>query len=121
MSGFGEDRGQATVELALILPILVLGVALLVHVSMLIGVQIGLEHAAREGARAAAVEPERAADAATLAAAGDGTNAVQATVGPTFVTVTVSREVEVVPLLAGLARRTLVADATMRREDLLGP
>lgn len=107
-------------ELALILPILVVGLAILVQAAMLIAVQLGLEHAAREGARAAAVEPDRAVAVGTAAAEGDGTNTVGVTLDPTFVMVSVSREVGLIPLFSGAARRTLHADATMRREDLLG-
>lgn len=107
-------------ELALILPILVVGFAVLVQAATVLGVQLGLEHAAREGARAAAVEPERAVAAATTAASGDGANTVGVALDSRFVTVSVSREVALIPLFSGAAQRTLHADATMRREDLVG-
>ena len=64
-------RGQATVELALVLPVVAL-LALSVAQVGLIGVDAVLvHHAAREAARAAAVEPSVAtAQAAAVGAAG---------------------------------------------------
>ena len=53
-----EDRGQSTVEFALLLPLLVICLGGLIWVGQLMTWQVRLEHAAREGARAAAVEPE---------------------------------------------------------------
>ena len=61
-----RDEGQAAVEVALVLPLVALLLLALVQVGLLVRDQVLVVHAAREGARAAAVEagdraPERAA------------------------------------------------------------
>jgi Flp pilus assembly protein TadG len=63
-----HERGQAAVELALAFPIVVLLLLALVQVTLVVRDQIAVIHAAREGARAAAV---------TGAGAGDGTSAAR--------------------------------------------
>ena len=68
-----EDRGQATVEFALVLPLLVVAAALLVHLGLTVRLQLQLEHAAREGARAAAIAPDSAATEATARLPGPAT------------------------------------------------
>lgn len=115
----GRDRGQATVEFALVLPLLVLCIAGLVWVGNLMATQVRLENAAREGARAAAVEPERAAVAAQAAATRsfDGLS-VATRLESDFVVVEVAVEVSGVPII-GVGSRRLTADAAMRREDLI--
>lgn len=118
MVGPREDRGQATVEFALILPLLVLCIAGLVWVGQVVTIQIRLEHASREGARAAAVEPDAAVRVADVAAARsmpDGA-AVSTTVGADFVVVRVTKTVGGVPFI-GVGSRELEATAHMRRED----
>ena len=116
-----EERGQATVEFALVLPLLVLCAAVLLHLGAALVVQLQLEHAAREGARAAAVEPERAAGAASAAVAQsiDRSTSVATQLSAEFVTVRVETELALLPLLGAGGSRTLEADATMRREDLI--
>lgn len=52
-------RGQASVELALILPLVVLLLLVLVEVGLVVRDQVLVTHAAREAARAAAVEDGR--------------------------------------------------------------
>jgi hypothetical protein len=52
------ERGQATVELALCLPLLALALGALVEIGLLVSDQIRLWHAAREAARVAIVDPE---------------------------------------------------------------
>jgi len=66
------DEGQATVELALVLPVFVLLLLLLIQVGVLVRDQVMVIHAAREGARTAAVTGANAdaAEKAALAAAG---------------------------------------------------
>lgn len=70
----GRDEGQAAVELALVLPLVGLLLLALVQVGLLVRDQVMLVHAAREGARAAAVHPQPASaryaarDAATSSA-----------------------------------------------------
>ena len=54
-SSNGCERGQATVELALALPVVVLAVLLVVQVAVVAVAQVRVEHAAREAARSAAV------------------------------------------------------------------
>ena len=50
--------GQATVELALALPVVAMALLLVVQVAFVAQAQILVVHAAREGARAAAVDPQ---------------------------------------------------------------
>ena len=51
-----RERGQATVELALGLPVVLLGVLLVVQVGLVVADQVRVVHAAREGVRVAAVD-----------------------------------------------------------------
>lgn len=64
-----RQRGQATVELALTLPFIALALLLVVQVLLVAEGQLAVQHAAREGARVAAVDPD---PAAATAAALDG-------------------------------------------------
>lgn len=64
------ESGQATVELVLSLPVVLLAVLAVFQVGLVVNDRLLVTHAAREGARAAAVEPtdaaaSRAASAAT--------------------------------------------------------
>lgn len=52
------QSGQATLELALALPVLALLLAALVEVGLVVGDQARLWHATREAARVAAVDPD---------------------------------------------------------------
>lgn len=114
-----RDRGQATVEFALVLPlvaILVLGIVQLVVVAR---DQLAVDLAAREGARAAAVaaDPTAAAAAATTALGTDAADVSVAVTG-TRVSVTVThRATTAVPLIGALIRDVeLSSTVTMRRE-----
>jgi Flp pilus assembly protein TadG len=60
------DAGQAAVELALVLPLVVVVLLAVVQVGLLVRDQVLVVHAAREAARQTAVDP--AADAARQAA-----------------------------------------------------
>lgn len=118
---FADDRGQATLELALILPLLVICIAGIVWVGQVATMQVRVENAAREGARAAAVEPEAATSAASAAAHRSLPEAqVSTSVGTEFVEVTVTVRVDGVAII-GVGARTLEADVVMRREDLSPP
>jgi hypothetical protein len=56
--GSTRERGQATVEFAFVLPLLVLAALAIVQVALVVRDQLGVVHAAREAARAASVEPD---------------------------------------------------------------
>ena len=61
MGGAPRDtRGQATVEFALVLPLVVLAVLLVFQALVVAHDRLLLEHAAREAARAASVDPSGA-------------------------------------------------------------
>lgn len=113
-----RDRGQATVEFALVLPLLLICLAGLVWVGNIMAMQVRLEHAAREGARAAAVEPERA-DSVSREAVQRSMSTASSTsrIEGDFVVVEVSIDVPGVPII-GVGARRLSADAVMAREDL---
>lgn len=65
-----SDEGQAAVELALVLPLVAILLLALVQVALVVRDQVLVVHAAREAARAAAVDPTpRAARQAALAGA----------------------------------------------------
>lgn len=53
----GSDGGQAAVELALVLPLVAVLALVVVQVGLVVRVQVLAIHGAREGARAAAVDP----------------------------------------------------------------
>ena len=56
-----RDSGQATVELALVLPLVALLLVALVQAAVVARDQLLVTHAAREAVRAAAVDPDPAA------------------------------------------------------------
>ena len=51
-----RERGQATVELALVLPLIVFALLAILQVGLVVRDQIAVVHAAREAARAASVD-----------------------------------------------------------------
>jgi Flp pilus assembly protein TadG len=120
----GTERGQATVELALLLPLLALLLLGVVQVGLVVRAQVLVTHAAREAARAAAVDPQVAVarEGAVAAARLDPDRLSVELSGSTEpggrLTVTVRyRAPTAVPLVGGLiGDRTLVAEATMRVE-----
>lgn len=57
MSG-RDDGGQATVEFALLLPLVLLLLMAVVQAGLLVRDQVAVVHAAREAARAASVDPD---------------------------------------------------------------
>jgi hypothetical protein len=65
-----DERGQSTVELALCLPLAGLVLAVVVEVGLLATDQVRLWHAAREAARAAAVDADPAAPRVAVERAG---------------------------------------------------
>jgi Flp pilus assembly protein TadG len=123
-----RSAGQASVELALTLPLVVVLLLALVQVGLVVRGQILVTHAAREGARAAAVDadpdaPRRAAVGATSLDA----DRVVVTRGPrgaagtpTRVTVTYRLQTDVPLVGAVWGDVTLEATATMRVETAAG-
>ena len=119
-----EDGGQASVELALVLPLVLMLLLVVVQVGLLVRDQILVVHAAREAAREAAVEPgpdapRRAALASstlaesrlTVASTGRGAPGTRVRVEVAY------RAPTAVPLVGGaLGDLTLKASATMRVE-----
>lgn len=87
-----RQRGQATVELAVSLPLVALVVLAALQAAVIARDQVMVVHAAREGARAAAVEPS--ADVARAAA-------IESGLGPARVTVVEVRSVGGGPPTAG--------------------
>ena len=109
-----RDRGQASVELALALPLLVLVLLGIAQVVVVGAQQLAVLHAAREGARAAAVSSEpvtsgtNAADAATPVGPLD----VSVDVGTDTVTVRVDHVSHTDVVLIG----ALIPDVTLHGE-----
>jgi hypothetical protein len=117
-----DDGGQAAVELALVLPLVVALLLAVVQVGVIVRDQVLVVHAAREAARQAAVDPDPAG-APPAAAAGTGLD-LHVTVGERGapgdrVRVDVRYDAPTdVPLVgAALGALTLHASATMRVEQ----
>ena len=120
-----DNRGQATVELALCLPIVVALLAVLLQVGFVVSDQVKLWHAAREAVRVAAVDGDEAhiEDAATRS----GPDDISIAVAPRGAGRRQGEPVRVslrhnpggrVPLIGLLFENlTLTADATMRIEQ----
>jgi Flp pilus assembly pilin Flp len=66
-----DEGGQAAVELALVLPLIALLVLAIVQVGLVVRDQVLVVHAAREAARAAAVDPRPAVARAAALRASD--------------------------------------------------
>ncbi len=115
-----DQAGQATVEFVLVLPLVLILMLGLVQVAVVVRAQVLVQHAAREAARAAAVDPD---PGAAVAAGNRVLSGVQVAVGPRppiggAVRVVVSyqavTDVPIIgPLLPDLVLRS---DATMRAE-----
>ena len=119
-----REGGQASVEAALVLPLVITMILAVVQVGLVVRAEVLVTHAAREAARAAAVnaDPQAAVSAAKLATTLDGermTVAVRGRDGPgsrVQVEVTYSLPTDV-PLVGSLLGDvTLHAEATMRVE-----
>ena len=119
-----NERGQATVELALCLPVLAVLMGGLVEVGALVGDKARLEHAAREAARVAIVSADESA--ALSAALDSGLEDLEIEIDPRpelrvqgeRLTVQLThRPSGNVPLLGALMSKVrLEADAVMRIE-----
>ena len=115
----GNDGGQATIELALAMPVLCLLLLAVVQLAVVVRDQLAVIEAARAGARAASVsaDPATAAARAVHAAVGAGLPeaAVSTSMGARTVTVTVTmREHTDVPMIGALLPDIEVrASATM--------
>ena len=115
------DRAQATVETALVLPVVALVLLAVIQIGLVVHDRIMVTHAAREGARAAAVEAGDAAVRDAVVAAGVlAPDRLDVAIGGSGERVTVEvryRSPTNVPLVgAMLADVELTASATMRRE-----
>jgi Flp pilus assembly protein TadG len=122
-----EDEGQAAVELALVLPLVALLLLVVVQVALVARDQVLVVHAAREGARAAAVDPSpgaarRAAVAGTPLKAGRLVVETSHHKGHAIVSVAVRyRSVTDLPLVGPLVPDPLLgANAAMRIERDIG-
>lgn len=120
-----DEGGQATVELALALPVLVLVLTALIEAGMIGLDQLRLWHAAREAARVAVVDAD--ADEAQAAAARSGLDPISMKIDPAPSGRTSGAPLSVrlayrpgghVPLVGDLlfGATTLTAEATMRIE-----
>lgn len=118
-------RGQATVELVLVLPVVVLALLLVIQVGLIARAQVLVVNAAREGARAAAVDGTAAAHRAVVASPGirddraDVSASIEAGTTADLVRVRVRYRVPTdVPLVGPLVGDpTLTAEVVMRSED----
>lgn len=120
-----REDGQATLELALCLPVLALVFAGVVEVALLGVDQVRVVHAAREAARVSAVEPDPAA--ANEAAAASGLEDLEVSIEPAAEERAPGRPTTVhvaypydsrVPVVGPVFERlVLEADATMRIEQ----
>ena len=121
-SGRG-DRGQATVEVALLLPVIVILLAGILWVAQLGSDQISVINGARAGARVASVAPDpdsnAIADAVAQASGLDESRLDhRVTIDGDLITVLVTyRSPAKIPIVgATMAERTLSAEATFLRE-----
>lgn len=115
-----RDRGQAAVEFAIALPLVVMLVLGMIHVTVVVRDQLAVELAARDGARAAAVSASPAAAAAAAAESATSLRPIRTStvVGSDSVTVTVGHTTRGRMPLLGLVLPDIELDAsvTMTRE-----
>ncbi len=114
---FGE-RGQAAVEFAVALPIVVIAMLAVAQVGVAVRNEVAVELAAREGARAAAVSADPSAAGAAARRAVDLPMEVAVSVDATTVTVTVTYvdPTDIAIIGAAIGPVTHTATATMAIE-----
>ncbi len=113
-----RQRGQATVEVAFLLPILALLLLGLIQIGLVVRAKVLTVHAAREAARAAAVDDDPAAAAATSGlAAGRYTVTVELSGERVVATVSYVDPTNVPLIGALLPDVTLTSRAVMRHEN----
>ncbi|HPU38544.1 MAG TPA: TadE/TadG family type IV pilus assembly protein [Microthrixaceae bacterium] len=104
--GRGDQGGQATVELALVLPVVMIVLVLVIQLGLLARDRVLTVHAARTAARSVAVDPSGAAARAALDRL-DGPGRFTMTIGGDtspggIATVTVTGRPSTVPIVGGL-------------------
>ena len=123
------EDGQATVEAALTLPVVLIALLMIVQVGVVVRDALALTHAAREGARAAAVTGDDDAIRAAISKAAStlDTDAIEISIdpsegerrrgGPVTVTLSYSLRLEI-PIVSRIvtADIPLRASSTMRME-----
>jgi Flp pilus assembly protein TadG len=124
-----RERGAVSVEFAAVLPLVAVALLLVAQMGLLVAQQLQVQHAAREGARTAAVTNDAgAARAAAFQAGNLDTDRATVTVSPdardvgTPVTVAVTYEPGTMPVVGTFIPGgfTLRASATMRTERAPG-
>ena len=116
------EGGQATVEAALLLPVIALALLAVIQIGLVVHARVMVTHAAREGVRAAAVHRgDGEVREAVIASGGLAPDRLSVTTTGTTERVTVVVRYEAptnVPLIGPLIGDVeLVGEATMRRED----
>lgn len=115
-----SSRGQATVELALVLPVVVTILLVLVQVALLARDQVVTTHAARAAARAVAVDPTTAAARAAVAEVlgGRGRVALDGVTSPgSLVGVTVVVEPVQVPVVGRAVAGVRISERMVARVE----
>ena len=117
-----ENRGQAIVEFALILPVLILLLAGILDFGLILNQYITVSHAAREGARSAALGGTDATAIADIKAAASGLDTTQLVISISpatrirgnSVTVSVSSPIQpVTPLIGSFFTTKLTVNSSV--------
>jgi Flp pilus assembly protein TadG len=113
-----DERGQATVEFALVIPLIAIMMLLIVQAGLIVREQVMLINGVREGARAAAVDPATDTTFVTRSSSGIMNAIVDSTNDGTDVRVHATAKVLIVVpgLRAWRDSFTIEASATMRNE-----
>ncbi len=116
--GDRDERGQATVEFALVIPLIAIMLLLIVQAGLVVREQVMLINGVREGARAAAIDPSTDAAFVTRSSSGIGNAVVNTSNDGTDVTVRATANVPIVVpgLSAWHDSIAIEASATMRNE-----
>lgn len=115
----GDDRGSATAETAIVLPVVVLMVLVVLVTGAGFGTQVRLENAARAGAREMARGEDQGAAAATAERIGGEGTSVHISTDGAWVRVDVTRTLSMDSGALSGASWELSADAESRREPHL--
>jgi len=113
--GTRRERGQSTVELAVIIPIVVLLILLSVQAALVLRDRVLVVHAARAAARAVIVDPQVTAATAALQLQGPPISTASVTLsggssGGSLATVTVRMRATRVPIVGRVVASTVLQE-----------